>query len=96
MVSLAGVLRGTALTNLRSGHSHEDIDQMFGSLASWLVKHGKQVETPADLLLIVQAFLEQLQRPHEKMRRVFHVDQARDWYFGRSLMTKSACPTEQG
>ncbi|CAK9000170.1 unnamed protein product [Durusdinium trenchii] len=35
------------LLQLRTGHSHEDVDQIFGSLALWIVRHARHIENPA-------------------------------------------------
>ena len=68
-----------SLRNLRSGHSHEDVDQFFGSLATYMVKHARHCETAGDVLQVVQAFLDQVPRPYEPLRRAFKVDAVRDW-----------------
>lgn len=78
----AGVLKGATLAHLRSGHSHEDLDQIFGSLALYLVKHSRQAETPSDFIEIIQRFADGAQRPFEKLRCVVHLDQHRDWCLG--------------
>ena len=75
-------MRECSLHNLRSGHSHDDVDQLFGTLAIWLLKHGREAEDPKDILKIVQAFLDQLDRPFERLRKAYILDQARDWLLG--------------
>ncbi|CAK9111173.1 FO synthase subunit 1, partial [Durusdinium trenchii] len=80
-LTLHGVIHGASLRNLRSGHSHEDIDQVFGSLALFLVKQGKDVQTPDGFVSIIKRFAETAHRPHESDRRVILLDQHRDWPF---------------
>ena len=67
---------------LRSGHSHEDIDQAFGSLALWLARKARHAATPDDFQTIIQDWARQLDRPHEKERVVVKLDQCRDWLLG--------------
>ena len=81
-LTLHGLVAGCSLRNLRSGHSHEDIDQVFGSLALWLVKHGKLLETPDHFLTCVQRFCCSAKRPQEAGRLVVKLDQHRDWTIG--------------
>ena len=76
---ILGVLAGATLRQLRSGHSHEDIDQCFGSLALFLVKHGRVVETPSQFRDLIVRFCEAAQRPHEPERAVVLLDQHRPW-----------------
>ena len=83
----AGVLKAATMAHLRSGHSHEDLDQIFGSLALYLVKNSRQAETPQDFKEIMQRFADGAQRPYEKVRCVVHLDQHRDWKFGSKCGT---------
>ena len=46
-----GICRFSALGFLRSGHSHEDIDQAFGQVARVLI--GKSIACPAELIQIL-------------------------------------------
>ncbi|CAL1165648.1 unnamed protein product [Cladocopium goreaui] len=78
-LSRLGILAGASLQHLRSGHSHEDIDQTFGSLSLFLVKHGKQVETPKDFRHLIQKFCSTAHRPFENERAVVLLDQHRPW-----------------
>ena len=73
------IVASATLANLRSGHSHEDVDQSFGSLALFLVRHAKQAETLSDFQRIVQQWADGAQRPHERRRVVLQIDQHRDW-----------------
>ncbi|CAE7525393.1 cofG [Symbiodinium sp. CCMP2592] len=74
-----GNLRECSLRNLRSGHSHEDVDQLFGRAAKWLARYGRTAQTPGDLLEILQEFLNKVDRPYERQRVVAQVDKVRDW-----------------
>lgn len=76
------ILESCTLSHLRSGHSHEDVDQCFGSLALFIVRHCKQAETPQDFLDVVSRFADAAHRPHERHRIAFQLDQHRDWCFG--------------
>lgn len=69
-----------ALSCLRAGHSHEDIDQIFGQLARWILRW-KVLETPCDVGRCIQAFLDQA-KLFEKERFVVLVDRTRDWTLG--------------
>lgn len=69
------------LSSLRPGHSHEDINQTFGRLASFLVRHGHSCQTPDDFQRVIQQFLNEASFPHEPVsnRYCVKVDQTRDW-----------------
>ncbi|CAE7253175.1 cofG [Symbiodinium sp. CCMP2592] len=67
------------LCNLRSGHSHEDIDQAFGSCAAFLVKKAAKAESSDSFQQHLTNFLEELPRPHEKERAVVRISRVRDW-----------------
>lgn len=86
---IQGALRGAALSCLRSGHSHEDIDQSFRSLSMYLTRHARRVETPRQLVKVVQAWADQVPRPFEKARYACLVEQVRDWTL--SAVLKSMC-----
>ena len=70
-------IRSAALNCLRSGHSHEDIDQMFGQLATFTLR-SKDLQDPTDVKRCIQAFLDKA-KLFEKERRVVIIDQTRDW-----------------
>ena len=74
-----GILAGASMRHLRSGHSHEDIDQTFGSLSLFIVKRGRCVETPSQFCEIIQAFCATCDRPFEAERSVCLLDQHRPW-----------------
>ncbi len=82
MLVLGRVLNGATLGHLRSGHSHEDLDQIFGSVATYLVRHSRESETPDDFCDVLRRFTTSLHRPYESHREVFILDQHRDWNFG--------------
>lgn len=70
-------IRSAALNCLRSGHSHEDIDQVFGQLATFMLR-SKDLQDPTDVKRCIQAFLDKA-KLFEKERRVVIIDQTRDW-----------------
>ena len=71
-------VRTMGVSCLRTGHSHEDIDQMFGSVAIKIARM-KSVPTSEAFLTAMTHVCADLDRPHEKGRHVFKVDQVRDW-----------------
>ena len=79
-----GIIKEACLSSLRSGHSHEDVDQTFGRLASFLVKRGHSCETPDDFQQVIKQFLQESVFPHEppSNRYCVKLDQTRDWSFG--------------
>ena len=75
-----GVVYAARLRHLRSGHSHEDIDQIFGRLAAHMSKHARHATGPHDFRSIIQDWLDsKLDRPHELGRHAVILDQCRDW-----------------
>lgn len=70
-------IRSAALNCLRSGHSHEDIDQVFGQLATFMLR-SKDLQDPTDVKRCIQAFSDKA-KLFEKERRVVIIDQTRDW-----------------
>ena len=68
--------------HLTTGHSHDDIDQIFGSLALHLVRHCRTAETTSDFVKSIDQFCKGARRPHEKTRVVCQIDRHRDWTFG--------------
>ena len=65
---------------LTSGHSHEDIDQLFSNMGAW-INGRKELHTPAAFRECVQAFLDDpSSRPHEKhFRRCVIMNRFHDW-----------------
>lgn len=70
--------------HLRSGHSHEDLDQIFGGCALWIVKKGGCIQTPMQFCSIIQNFALSADRPHEPSRSVMLLDQHRPWTLGKN------------
>ena len=73
------------LRHLRSGHSHEDVDQVFGSLALHIVRHARYCETPSDFAVAISQFCDGLHRPFERERAVVPFDAHRNWISGFAL-----------
>ena len=84
-MAFPGMLTGTngvapATQNfLRTGHTHEGIDQLVGELGQWARKRLCRAGTIDDFVKSCQSFLEDLHRPHEPLREVVHLDQIRNW-----------------
>lgn len=78
----ASLLSSAECNFLRSGHSHEDIDQMFGSLACYL-RRVRHCETSQDLVQHCQAFLDKLDRKFEPQKFAVKLDGTRDWCWRR-------------
>lgn len=76
---MSGMLESCGLTSLRSGHSHEDIDQQFGYLSKYLMRHGRSAEVPADFQRLIQDFLNESHRPHEEKGYSILLEQTRSW-----------------
>ena len=78
----AGFVREAEADFLRKGHTHEDIDQFFGMVASWLVRQ-RYLETPEDFVKAVQRFLDTLDGrpwPQDRAhRRAASATQVHDW-----------------
>ena len=74
----SGNLLGISFRFLRTGHSHEDVDQCFGRLAKHISKLQK-AETPDDFLASIQTFASNMYRPHEPGRYVVCMNETRDW-----------------
>eukprot|EP00969_Alexandrium_andersonii_P277626 12271866-Alexandrium_andersonii.AAC.1 len=67
-------------TFLRTGHSHEDVDAMFGTWAQFLGRQ-KTLETPSD-------FRQALAQEFRSDTHFTVLDYVRDWsdYFGECLL----------
>ena len=85
-----GHLRSATMSYLRSGHSHEDIDQVFGRLAQHIMKV-KRIETSDDLCDVVQDFVNKTARPHEKGRFCVKLDRTRDWPLSCACICLAFC-----
>jgi len=77
--AISGIVGSCGLTCLRSGHSHEDVDQLFGSLAKFLCKRGQKAEVPEDFRVLIGKFLDELHRPFEKGKYSILLEQSRPW-----------------
>ena len=88
----SGILREATMSSLRTGHSHEDVDQVFGRLAAFMVPHTAQ--SPRDFVDIIQSFLQQADFPFEPPahRRAFKIDQTRDWSIDFDLVYSFVAP----
>lgn len=76
----SGVIDAARLRQLRSGHSHEDVDQVFGRLAAYVARHARTAIGPPEFCRHIQTWLdEKLDRPHEEFRECIQMDQCRDW-----------------
>ena len=73
--------RSFSMKFLQSGHSHEDIDQMFSMFANVIEQH-RELHTPfAFLTLLRNYFSDPDVRPNEPERYVTKVDVVRHWKF---------------
>ena len=52
LLQILGVFRYTSLGYLRTGHSHEDVDMVFGQISRLL--RGKKFSTPGDLISLLE------------------------------------------
>ena len=73
-----GIFNSCAMAALRSGHSHDDIDQCFGRLARWMQKKPYALE-PSDFVPLINDFLKESDFPFEPYRVAFEVNRVRDW-----------------
>ena len=79
--SLVGMhrLKYSSLSCLQSGHSHEDIDQLFSGLAQW-IGNSNEIHTADEYVAAIQAWLDKPStRPTESYKKVFLVDCNRAW-----------------
>lgn len=74
-----GIIAEGKMCHLRTGHSHEDIDQIFGQCAAFMSKHLREAQTSDDVIACLQRFCDQLHRPFERQRVVIKLDQCRNW-----------------
>ena len=71
-------VRSMGVSCLRTGHSHEDIDQLFGQISTRIAKM-KSVPSSEAFLEAMRRVGGELDRPHDKERYIFKVDKVRDW-----------------
>ena len=75
-----GILMRATLSSLRTGHSHEDIDQLFGQLAKYLVSRCRFAGSISDFVSVISNFMDTaMKRPHERGRYCVQLDQTRNW-----------------
>ena len=75
------------LRTLRTGHSHEDIDQLLGVLAKFLATKVRTASEPSDFVAAINTWMTtSLKRPHDARRYCVYLDQARDWNLALILL----------
>lgn len=77
-----GLVASARLSHLRAGHSHEDIDQLFGQCAQYMKSKLRNAQSSSDVADCLRAFVNQCHRPFEKGRYVVKLDHCRDWQLG--------------
>ena len=70
---------------LRAGHTHEDVDGVFGNLTKYMVKQ-RNLQCPEDVREMILAFLRETKMPFEGERHCLIMDSVRDWRLGRHLL----------
>lgn len=79
-----GLIRCARMHYCVSGHSHEDIDQYFSLLGSYLQTQS-ELHDPEQFAEPLRRYLSNTSvRPLETMREVVQVDQVRDWLSSRN------------
>ena len=86
LTRLAGLLTGMRrcrrfeMRFLATGHSHEDVDQLFSTMAA-AIERCPEVHVPSQFQDLLESWLANSGvRPHEQsFRKVFKVDQVRNW-----------------
>ena len=63
---------------MRSGHTHEDIDQRFGSLSKHMLKY-RDLQTPQDVKNAIMSWLSAAKMPFEGERHCVFLNNPRDW-----------------
>lgn len=74
-----GLIFSAAASFLRVGHTHEDIDQWFSSLARWVRSKLMYAETLSDFQESFVQFFKKHPRHHEKNAKVLRFDNIRNW-----------------
>ena len=83
-----GSVRCARVSYLASGHSHEDIDQFFSLLGSFLSHDGGEMHTPSEFMSKLRQYLGNPSvRPLEKLREVVKIDQLREWHLELQPLT---------
>jgi hypothetical protein len=73
-----GLVEESALKCLQTGHSHEDLDQLWGQLAAYIAKE-TCLESIDDFVAAIQRWLSETDRPHERIRCVLRIDSVHEW-----------------
>lgn len=75
-----GVCKSASLRSLRSGHSHEDVDQEFGNLARFMSTRVRLASTLTDFRDAIHCWqTSAMKRPHESEHHAVLLDQTRSW-----------------
>ena len=80
-------VRSCQLNFCLSGHSHEDVDQFFSLLSSYLQRQRELPDSEAFAEALRQYMSNPGVRPHEPLRAVVKIDRVRDWRLGLRLST---------
>ena len=84
----AGLLGMVTVNFLRTGHTHEDIDMIFASLAKYIWRKLHVLETVRDFEVGISNWLRDFNRLYERSRSVFRLFKARNWKeWGKSIPT---------
>lgn len=76
----AKIVASATANFLRSGHSHEDIDQFFGEVAQYIANHGRFVHSLDHMADVLRRFFTQCRaRIYEPLKLVTRMDWVRDW-----------------
>ena len=79
MWTCLGKISGGQMSFLSSGHSHEDIDNMFNLLRAW-IEANKEIHTPQQFHRSFEKFFEDPnRRPDEPDRKILMMSTFRDW-----------------
>ena len=76
----SGNLASVTCQFLRTGHTHEDIDQQFGRVGRWMQRH-RDIQTPNEVADVISKFLVEAKMPFEPVKEVVRMDTVRDWSF---------------
>ncbi len=80
LMILTAVIGSSTVNFLRCGHTHEDVDQVFGELSKFVKKALHYAEVVDDFVKGINRFLQVLVRPYEKrFRLVLRMDRIRNW-----------------
>lgn len=66
---------------LRTGHTHEDVDQSFGRLGRFMQRF-RDIQTPSEIADVIRKYLETAKLPFENERIVVEMHRVRDWFTG--------------